>query len=485
MLNAMAPEPATRIARRAGALLALLAAAGFIAGFGTPSDSADAAAVSAGPPELEALEVAQTNASPEPMVLAERASQTPIDPLVADRGVIEELEPTTVASLPVHHSSSRYDAQVVVTSGALRYGESLGGELRSQDVSATAIYEITRAMRSSFDFRYARPGHRYRLVQDLDGNPLEFRYAISSEESYHLVRVGDDYQVTFEQAQLSSRRARIAGLVETSLYGAISSLGENGQLAGQFADIFAWDVDFTREVQPGDSFQILYERMYRTDDDGYEVYVRPGRILAARYSGASGEYEAVLYEGENGREGYYRTDGSSVERQFLVAPLKFSRISSKYSPARRHPILKVTRPHHGIDYAAAEGAPIWAVADGTVIYRGWGGGFGNLVKVRHTNGYVSYYAHMSRFAKGLSVGQQVSQKETLGYVGHTGLATGPHVCFRMQRDGRYVNPMKVRGKAGKAVGPEAWAGFRAERDALLAELTGEAGTTLAAIEDAL
>ena len=200
--------------------------------------------------------------------------------------------------------------------------------------------------------------------------------------------------------------------------------------------------------------------------------MRPGQILAARYIGAAGDHTTVYYESDDGVPGYYRGDGSAMERQFLAAPLNYSRISSNYSAARRHPILKLTRPHHGIDYAAPEGTPLWSVADGTVIYVGWGGGFGKLVKIRHNNGYVSYYGHLSSFTKGLHVGQQVEQKQTVGFVGHTGLATGPHVCFRVAKNGRYLNPRAVESPPGDPISESEWHRFQVARDALLVEMSG-------------
>jgi len=186
----------------------------------------------------------------------------------------------------------------------------------------------------------------------------------------------------------------------------------------------------------------------------------------------------VYFETQEGHGGYYRPDGTSVEGQFLMAPLRHARVSSSYSAARRHPILKITRPHHGIDYAAPTGTPVWAVADGEVIYRARAGGFGNLVKIRHANGYVSYYAHLSRYAKHLKVGQKVAQKQVIGYVGQTGLATGPHVCFRVAKNGQYVNPARLRTPAGEPVPSELGETFRAASAILLAEL--DAGTYLAA-----
>ncbi len=367
-----------------------------------------------------------------------------------------------------------------ITRGELAAGETLASSLGRQGITPDVVHVISRELASLFDFRRAQPGHRYRLTRDAEGALVAFRYQVSSVDSYVLRRAGDGWAAAQEQAELRPQVARIAGLVMSSLHDAVVELGERGQLANDFAEIFAWDVDFSRSVRSGDEFAILYERLYRSDEDEGEVYIRPGRILAARYEGAVGEYNAFYFELEEGRGGYYRPDGSSVERQFLLAPLRFSRISSRFSSARRHPILKITRPHHGIDYVAPAGSPLWAVADGRVMYRGWAGGFGNLVKIRHNNGYVSYYAHLSRFAKGLAVGQTVQQKQVIGYVGKTGLATGPHVCFRIAKDGRYVDPRRLQTPAGDPVPPELLASFQVTRDVLLAEL--DAGPLVAAEE---
>jgi murein DD-endopeptidase MepM/ murein hydrolase activator NlpD len=370
----------------------------------------------------------------------------------------------------------------LITEGQIRSGTTLASSLRGAGVEPEVVHLIATTMAPDFDFRRARPGHEYRLDQDERGEVVEFRYRTSTTSSYRMVREGDGYRVVHEETELVPRTTRLAGVVVSTLYKAVVDLGEDGQLARDFADVFAWDIDFQRSVQPGDEFQILYERLYRVEDRGGEIYVRPGRILAARYDGTAGRHEAVYFEPEEGRGGYYRPDGTSVQGQFLMAPLRHARISSSYSSARRHPILKVTRPHHGIDYAAPSGTPVWAVADGEVIYRARAGGFGNLVKIRHANGYVSYYAHLSRFAKGLSVGQQVGQKQVIGYVGQTGLATGPHVCFRIAKNGQYVNPARLRSPSGPPVPQELYSTFKAASAILLAELDARA---VVASEDSL
>ena len=357
-----------------------------------------------------------------------------------------------------------------VASGELEPGETLATSLSIRGISGPQIHTIVTEMAPVFNFRYAQPGDRYRLVLDADGEIDEFRYERSPIEHYELRRAGDGFEVRRETPELIRRRARLAGVVTSNLYDAVTHLGEDSEIAHDFADIFAWDIDFSREVQPGDEFSVLYERLYTVGEDGEEVYVRPGQILAARYSTLDGEYMAVYFEPVEGRGGYYRPDGSAVERQFLRAPLHYRRISSGYTHSRLHPILKVRRPHLGVDYSAPRGTPVWSVANGQVIARGYQRGLGNAVKVRHGNGYVTVYGHLSRFAQSLRVGQRVHQKQVIGYVGSSGLSTGPHLHFQLERNGKTVNPALLRSPAGEPIPSEARSRFHASREDLMAAL---------------
>jgi murein DD-endopeptidase MepM/ murein hydrolase activator NlpD len=327
-----------------------------------------------------------------------------------------------------------------VVQGKLEAGKSLAAQLAEQGIGAALIDRIQDELAPHFDFRRAQPGQSYKLVLDSSGSLIEFRFRRSQVESYVVRPDVEGWWAGRADEPLEARVVQMAGLVTTNLHDAFVGLGESGQLANDFAEIFAWDVDFSRNTHPGDEFRLIYERLYRNDDEKGEVYVRPGRILAARYHGAAGDFSAFYFATSAGHGAYYRPDGSSVERQFLQAPLSYSRISSRFSMARLHPILGVTRPHEGIDYAAPIGTPIWAVADGKVIYQGWGGGFGNLIKIRHRSGYVSYYAHLSAFAQGLGVGKEVQQKQVIGYVGSTGLSTGPHLHYEVGIGTNVVDP---------------------------------------------
>jgi murein DD-endopeptidase MepM/ murein hydrolase activator NlpD len=414
----------------------------------------------------------------EPLFPAGRAGDLSPAGLIA--GGLDAAVAPAVGAVVSARPSTPAPPRLQISEGALGRGETLARALGDEGVSAQMIHEITRSLAPHFDFRRAQPGHEFRVALDPQGAVVWFDYLTAPNTGWRLERSGDSFGVTRKEARLVPRTARIKGLVSTTLYGAVAGLGEDGQLAHDFADVFAWDIDFQRAVRAGDAFEVLYERMYRLEPNGQERYVGPGRILAARYDGNAGKHEAVYFESEHGRGGYYHPDGTSVEGQFLMSPVWQGRVTSPFSNARRHPILKITRPHHGIDYAAPTGTPIWAVADGTVIHRGRAGGFGNLVKVRHRTGFVSLYAHMSRFAKDLRVGQSVRQKQVIGYVGQTGLATGPHVCFRLNKDGRYVNPLNVRGLATREpISAALLPRFKSARHMLLAELDGTRTTARA------
>jgi murein DD-endopeptidase MepM/ murein hydrolase activator NlpD len=397
--------------------------------------------------------------------------------------VVAEFAAIPIGELPLHDPSSDSEpvslaaqigeldvGSIALTKGDLGRGQSLSAALLEDGVPADVVEQIRAQVRPLFDFRRSRAGDAYRLALDSDGRVIDFRYSLSAEESIYLFWDGESYVARREHAEFDPRIATLAGRVDESLYESIRELGEYPQLADGLAEIFAWDVDFTRNAQPGDEFRLLYERLYLTNDDGEDLYIRPGRIMAARYRSAEGEYSAVYFETEDGRGSYFRPDGTSVERAFLAAPLRYSRISSTFTNARQHPILNVTRRHPGVDYAAAEGTPLWSVAAGTVVYRGSAGASGNLVKIRHANGYVSHYAHLSRFAEELEVGGYVRQKQVIGYVGHTGLATGAHVCFRVTSNGRYVNPLEIKTPVTRPVDPVLSRDFARVRDRLLAYL---------------
>jgi murein DD-endopeptidase MepM/ murein hydrolase activator NlpD len=256
----------------------------------------------------------------------------------------------------------------------------------------------------------------------------------------------------------------VAGALEANLFDSMDGLGEQAQLVLDFAEIFAWDFDFASDSQPGDRFRMLVEKLYTG-----EQFVRYGRILAAEYE-SEGTTHTGIYFRDGERGGYYTPGGESLRRAFLKSPLEFSRISSRYSFGRRHPVLGGVRPHLAVDYAAPHGTPVWAVADGTVEFAGWKGGNGNAVMLRHRANFKTMYNHLSRFGKGIRRGAQVKQRQVIGYVGSTGLSTGPHLDYRVIKDGRFVNPLKETFVPGKPISPASRPAFVEAQDSLLGQL---------------
>ncbi len=359
-----------------------------------------------------------------------------------------------------------------VVTGRIQRGGTLGSALHSEGVGPEVVDRIARGMRPVFDFRYAHAGDSFALVRSETGELLSFEFQRGRRDLYSLSPGPDGRLVPLHlEVPLERRTVRLAGRIRSSLFEAIVGLGESPELVQDFADMFAWDIDFSKEARPGDEFRVLFEKFY--DRDGF---VRYGKLLAAEYQPKHRTLVAIYFEEDDGYGDYYRPNGESVRGTFLRAPLRYRRISSRYSRSRLHPILKVRRPHEGIDYAAAHGTPVWAVADGTVIFRGWSGGFGRLVKIRHPTGYVSYYGHLSRYGDDLSVGSRVRQKQVIGYVGATGLATGPHLDYRLKVNGRFADPLRVKLPQGEPIRVKNAVRFAVVRDALLRELRNTAPT---------
>jgi murein DD-endopeptidase MepM/ murein hydrolase activator NlpD len=277
------------------------------------------------------------------------------------------------------------------------------------------------------------------MVRDRETNTLElFEYEIDARRKLVVELNGDSYTSRVEPIIYDVELALLQGTVDYSLFQSVTDLGESPSLAVVVANVFRWDIDFIRDVRNGDSFSILVEKQYR--DGKFKGY---GHVLGATFTNRGTLHEAFLFTDASGRTGHFNSKGESLRKVLLRAPLAFTRISSGFTTARRHPILNEVRPHLAIDYAAPTGTPIMAVGDGVITRKGMRGTFGNAITIRHTAGLESEYGHMSRFARGLAVGTRVRQGQVIGYVGMTGLATGPHLCFRLIQNGRPINPLKA------------------------------------------
>jgi murein DD-endopeptidase MepM/ murein hydrolase activator NlpD len=310
-------------------------------------------------------------------------------------------------------------------------------QLLNDYLSPGEIHELADLCRRVFPLSRLGAGQKYRLTL-LENGFERFEYDIDAEEQLIICKEETGFGVSREPIVYDVVQEVVRGTVSSHLFEAVATTGEQPDLALALADIFAWDIDFIRDLRRGDTFQVLLEKRFREGQPaGY------GKVLAAEFVNQGTTYQAFRFE-HDGFVSYYDAKGNNVRKAFLKAPLSFTRISSGFTNRRFHPITKTWRAHPAIDYAAPPGTPIKAVGDGTITKIGFTQYNGNFIKIRHHDSYESLYLHMRGFAKGMKNGKKLTQGQVIGYVGSTGLATGPHLCFRMYKNGAPVNPAKVK-----------------------------------------
>lgn len=360
--------------------------------------------------------------------------------------------------------------------GVFHPGETLEGVLFRDLYDRVLADELIQGFARVFDVRKIRGDRRYSILTDSTGVVHGFEYYPDADKTVRVVRDSMGVlQPELVQVPLIRRRLALAGEVSTTLYDAVKAMGESDELIVAFSDLFQWDIDFFVDPRVGDEFRMVYEADYALDParpDSLGEFIRYGRVLSGQYRSGKDVRTAVYFEpGEHG--GYYDLEGKSFQKTFLKSPLNYRRISSHFSGGRRHPILKIVRPHYGVDFVAAEGTPVVAAADGVVIEKGYeGGGLGNFIKIRHKNPrFATVYGHLSGFGPGIAIGKAVQQRDVVGYVGRTGLATGPHLHYCFYENGRPVNPLKIKNSSGDPIPAaelERFKGIREEQLALLA-----------------
>ncbi len=328
--------------------------------------------------------------------------------------------------------------------GVIRRGVGLGASLAEKGLRAGEVESALSALSPLLDFRRLKPGERYTLRLGPEGELRGLTYETGPLEEVVLRRGEEGWEAFAQPTPYETRVETISGSIESSLFESLERLGERDRLTMDFVDIFAWDIDFSHELQPGDAFRIVVEKIYR--EGRFLTY---GRILAAQYRDSDELHQAFYFPHPPEGGDYYTAEGNAVRKTFLKAPVSYSRISSGYSHRRLHPVLKKVRPHLGVDYAAPAGSPVWAAADGVVVEKGYDRGSGRKVVLRHPNGYWSYYLHLARYGKGVRVGSKVRQKQVIGYVGSSGLSTGPHLDYRLKHRGSWRNPLREKFPPGE------------------------------------
>jgi len=339
--------------------------------------------------------------------------------------------------------STEVKMQYQVVKGYISEGDVLGEVLLAQNISSAEVFSITRELKNVFNVRRCKIGDRWEVFFDAEGKFVKFIY-YDGPIDFYVVKFDKD-ENTYLSAALeieTERKLRgVRGEIKSSLYESMSYVDVNPEIIIQFAEIFASKIDFFNDCSTGDGFNVLWESYF--DNQGNAL--KDGRISAASYSAGDSTHYAFYFEPTEGKSGYYDEKGKSVESAFLRAPLNYRRISSRFTRRRFHPIYRVYRPHLGIDYVAPTGTPVSAIGDGIINFAGRRrDGFGTTVIMRHPNNCVSWYGHLSRIAKGMRRGARVRKGQVVGYVGTTGTSTGPHLDFRIQKNGKFINFLTLK-----------------------------------------
>jgi len=325
-----------------------------------------------------------------------------------------------------------------VLEGTVKRNQNLSEILHAYDISFQTLGRLSNVSKPVFDIRKIRRGNPYTLFYSRN-NSKTARYFVYEHTpvEYFIFDLTDSLRVIRKEKEIKSEQKTAYGIISTSLWHTINEKKLNLALVNELSDIFAWSIDFFG-LQQGDFFKVIYEEQF-VDSTSFGL----GKIYTAYFNHAGEDFYAIPFI-QDGSESFYDRNGNSLRKAFLKAPLRFSRISSMYSYSRMHPILKIRRPHFGVDYAAPIGTPVHAIGDGKIIKTGWNGEAGRMVKIKHNSVYTTAYLHLSRYGKGVKSGKYVKQGDIIGYVGSTGLSTGPHLDFRFYKNGHPIDPLKVK-----------------------------------------
>ncbi len=361
-----------------------------------------------------------------------------------------EVNPVSVIATPVALTPEPLVPELTVKEHVLQKGDTLYLVLSRLGVSDREIYDITKSSKKIYNLKKIHPGQKIAVAFDANEAQLA-SVAYEIDALNHLEILHSEGQFTAKKTTIPLELGieRRAGSITDTLYESARRLGVPPEVILDLSDIFAWDVDFGNDIRTGDHFNLVYE-VYRKEGE----IIRAGRVLAAEVTNRGETIRAYYFKPEGERGDYYNEKGRSLRKAFLKSPLRYRYISSGYKTRRLHPILKVNRPHLGIDFAAGRDTPVRAASDGVVTFAGWNGGYGKTVIIRHRNGYKTLYGHLSSFFRGIKKGKKVKQEDFIGRVGSTGLSTGPHLHYTLYKNGKAINPRKAEVLRGKPLGKE-------------------------------
>lgn len=351
----------------------------------------------------------------------------------------------------------------------IKSGETMGKILNGYGVSAYQIDKLDKAAKEVFPLNKIRGGNGYTafIKQDSVGSKLDYLVYEEDKINYVVFSMASDSTYAYKGVKPTTiKRTKKSAVIESSMWGAIMEANLPFALASEIEDIYQWTVDFFA-IQKGDNFSVIYEERFVEDT----ISVGIGRVWGAKFDHGEKTYYAIPFVQDSTLQ-YWEADGASLRKQMLKAPLKYTRISSGYTTSRLHPIYKVYRAHTGVDYAAPMGTPVHAVADGVVIFKGWGGGGGNTLKIKHPNNMTTGYLHLKGYAKGIANGSRVKQGQLIGYVGSTGSSTGPHLDYRVWKGNTPINPLKIPQEPQEPIKEENKEAFELIKSKIIGELEG-------------
>ena len=352
---------------------------------------------------------------------------------------------------------------ISIDTAKVKPNQNLSDILFAKGINASAIDQLARNSKPVFDVRRIKAGNSYYLINtDTVDKPKAMIYEESLVD--YVVFNLDSFSVYRGQKKVDTLTLTTSGIIESSLWNAFVDNGANPVLAVELADIFAWTIDFFG-IQKGDQFKVIYDALYVDGE-----FAGIGKIHAANFINLNTPVSAYYFKNGD-QEGFFDEEGNSLRKAFLKAPLSYKRISSRYSNGRMHPVLKYVRPHRGVDYAAPTGTPVYSIGDGVVVKKAYQkGGGGNYINIKHNSVYTSQYMHLSRYAKGMATGVRVKQGQLIGYVGMTGIASGPHLDFRIYKNGSAVDPLKVKAPPVEPIKELNKLAFNHLRDSLQTQL---------------
>jgi murein DD-endopeptidase MepM/ murein hydrolase activator NlpD len=401
-------------------------------------------------PQQDTLETIESLAL-QPVVTADEAPVVTAEPAPAP-----EPAPQTT-----HQAETEGNWQQVT----VKSGDSLATIFNRLDIPAQQLHALLEQGGAAHNLKKIHPGQKLRVLTDQKQKLVKLSYPIDKLSTLEVSRNGEDFEISTTHRTPERREVSASATINSSLFLAANKAGMSDNITMELAGIFGWDIDFALDIRKGDSFTVLYEEIYLDGE-----HIDNGEILAAEFINQGKRYQAVRYTDAGGRTDYYALNGESMRKTFLRTPVEFSRISSRFSTGRKHPILNKIRAHKGVDYAASTGTPIKSTANGKIIHIGKKGGYGNTIIVQHGSRYSTLYAHMSKYRGGLKKGSRVRQGQTIGYIGSSGLATGPHLHYELRVDGTHRDPLRVKLPGADPLNKKYMADFSTRAESLMAQI---------------